>query len=132
MRQRRVHLPRRTCVVCLDEVPSDLPANITSLDLQGNSIVYVRDLALARYTDLESISFAENNIVAILANAFKGPRNLSHVDLANNEVGCKRIYPIPSLGVDTHPVVSSSSRCSSPYCKRVRSLPLKTRSSFST
>ena len=54
----------------LDEIPSSVPDNVTTIDLQQNDIEEIPDNAFAGYLDLEKVYLKSNDISVVSSSAF--------------------------------------------------------------
>ena len=56
----------------LDVIPSDIPLNVTIIELKRNNITYVPNDAFAPYRDLIQLGMKINPLTSISTNAFRG------------------------------------------------------------
>ncbi|XP_043845032.1 immunoglobulin superfamily containing leucine-rich repeat protein 2 [Dromiciops gliroides] len=70
----------------LQEVPSGLPANVTTLSLSANKITSLRQGAFAEVTQVTSLWLAHNEISAIEPGALAVLVQLKNLDISHNQI----------------------------------------------
>ncbi len=71
---------------CLTEVPRDIPAGVSTVELHRNAIrVLPRDV-FSHLTNCETLTLQENELNRIETGAFNGLRSLEELDLAKNQL----------------------------------------------
>ncbi|XP_030837166.1 relaxin receptor 2-like [Strongylocentrotus purpuratus] len=70
----------------LNEVPPNLPENITRLYLKSNNIVNIGSELLANYSSLVYLNLMGNRIHEIAENSFRNLRNLKRLFLSENNI----------------------------------------------
>ncbi|KAL2085556.1 hypothetical protein ACEWY4_018876 [Coilia grayii] len=70
----------------LFSVPQDLPEHTEVLSLNNNQIERLRNGWLSRYTQLRSLSFANNGLEVVESNIFKDSHYLEDLNLAENSL----------------------------------------------
>ena len=70
----------------LDDVPSDLPSNDTTLDLSRNKLTVIQTDAFAKMQNLTKLWLDYNQISTIEAGAFSGIPNLEMLSLSRNKL----------------------------------------------
>ncbi|ELU10317.1 hypothetical protein CAPTEDRAFT_224761 [Capitella teleta] len=83
----------------LMEVPEDIPLNVTSIDLSGNSIEMIGTRAFCNFTELTRLSLSDNNINFIHHDAFFGLFKLRSLNLYNNSLD--RVPNLQGLRLDS-------------------------------
>ena len=77
-----------------DAIPSDIPLNVTYLDLSLNNIDHIPDDAFAPYRDLEKLIMHKNPLTSISTNAFRGSTITTIIMLGNDATEYPNIKPI--------------------------------------
>ncbi|KAM9063139.1 immunoglobulin superfamily containing leucine-rich repeat protein 2-like [Sarcophilus harrisii] len=70
----------------LQEVPSGLPANVTTLSLSANKITSLRQGAFAEVTQVTSLWLAHNEIRAVEPGALAVLAQLKNLDISHNQI----------------------------------------------
>ena len=80
----------------LTQVPTDIPTNVTELELRNNQLTALRDCEFCLYTQLEEIFLSWNEISVIRSSAFQNTR-VSKISLSYNQ-----LTVVPDLNIVKH------------------------------
>ncbi|ELU12580.1 hypothetical protein CAPTEDRAFT_67305, partial [Capitella teleta] len=70
----------------LTEIPDDIPLDVTSINLEENSISTIGPAAFSKFTQLNSLDISFNRIGIIHEDAFAGLKNLGRLILFANKI----------------------------------------------
>ncbi|KAM9705599.1 leucine-rich repeat-containing protein 17 [Menidia menidia] len=93
----------------LNRIPSELPADIVTMDLSENSIKHLRPKLFLQSKDLKFLNLSSNNLQHIDIGAFAGLLYLQNLDLSNNSLHYFRygiledLYFLKTLSLDNNP-----------------------------
>ncbi|ELU04768.1 hypothetical protein CAPTEDRAFT_48793, partial [Capitella teleta] len=68
----------------LSEIPQDIPLDVTSINLNKNSIRSIGANAFSKFTDLQQLNLNQNGIIMIHDDAFSGLQRLETLLLDGN------------------------------------------------
>ncbi|ELT96571.1 hypothetical protein CAPTEDRAFT_95098 [Capitella teleta] len=68
----------------LTSVPSEIPSEVTKINLKENILTSIPDRCFSRFTNLTSVSLDKNKITDVSTTAFQGLAKVKEISLANN------------------------------------------------
>uniref|UniRef100_X2B967 LRRNT domain-containing protein n=1 Tax=Capitella teleta TaxID=283909 RepID=X2B967_CAPTE len=70
----------------MTEIPNDIPLDVTTISISGNSITTLGPNAFSNFTELTELDLYSNNISFIHDDAFEGVHKLQQLNLGSNQL----------------------------------------------